>query len=430
MKTWMIPAALLLAACHGNASKSTIGAEVDAGADTGGTPGDGASSSLDGGPAATGVTFTNLSTTDSLAWVAVRDGDGPWLTVDGKNGVYNLPVASPRYAVAFVCDPGKYAFGELIETTVAELPQLTTDCGPFTPTMLDNHLKVAVQGLAPGVEVHVSALDGFGAEGTERSFDLVLWPGTYDLVGLARNGMQPVQVAFTRGVRVPGDPAATLDFTVEHKIVEQPLTVMGADDVPEVWVDLTTSRGGSAGLKATPDKYYSLAGKDLAAGDVQRMTVSENLVGPSVEGERGVALGLGEPQPLVVSLPPPFLSPKVTPIAGAPYFRPHLTFTPYAGATLYQYDVWQVESGSAPTKPKSWLVILSANALAGAQSYDFPDFSDARGFDQTWAFQPSDPAFCDVQVAVSSRDFARTINKDPASRGSKLSYARVRLPLH
>jgi hypothetical protein len=83
-------------------------------------------------------------------------------------------------------------------------------------------------------------------------------------------------------------------------------------------VGLATGRGGTANLAATPDKYYSLAPRDLIAGDVQELTVSESVVDGQLSGERGVVLGLGEPQPLTVTLPPAFFSPKIASIDGAP----------------------------------------------------------------------------------------------------------------
>jgi hypothetical protein len=254
-------------------------------------------------------------------------------------------------------------------------------------------------------------------------------PGTYDVVGLAfPSGPQPLpaKVAFARAVDASGDAAATLDFGVEHWLVEQPLSIVGADGPPDVFVSLTTDLGTTASFQAPAGKFYSLAGRDLIPGDIQELTVSATSVSGDVVSERGVVLGLGDPQPATISLPPALSSPKIAAIGGAPYLRPRLTLTPYPGASLYQL----MAVAGPPSLQKQWLVILSASWQRDGQGYDFPDFSGVRGFATKWALQPQEDGQFEVDAAQSSRDFARTINSDRmSSPGSKLSYAKAIVPL-
>jgi hypothetical protein len=430
----MVATGLLIAACNGTTGAPAGSAAGDAAVgnaskgDGGGTR-DVTAAAPDGGGPASAVTLTNLAKTN-LAWVAFQDGDGPWQTVDGAKGVYSLPVAGPRYGLAFLCDLGNLTAGEIIQATVAELPQVATNCDGVNPAA--NHLKVTIRGLEPAVEVAVSAgsaFVGYGVPTTARSFDLSVAPGTYDVVGLALLSgaqRQPVKVAFARGVDASGDAAATLDFGAEHWLVEQPLSVVGAAEPPEVFVSLTTGLGTTTSFQAPAGKFYSLAGRDLGPGDIQELTVSATSISGGTVSERGVVLGLAEPQPLTVSLPPALSSPKVAAIGGAPYLRPRLTLGPYPGATLYQL----MAVAGPPSLQKQWLVILSASWQRDGQGYDFPDFSGVRGFATKWALQPQDDAQFEVDAAQSSRDFARTINSDHmSSPGSKLSYAKAIVPL-
>ena len=429
----MIATGLLIAACNGAAAPAGRPAEDaavgNAGKGDGGSAPDLTAAPSDGGGPAGAVTLTNLAKTN-LAWVAFQDGDGPWQTVDGAKGVYSHPIAGPRHGVAFLCDLGNFTAGEIIQATVAELPQVTTYCDGLTPA--SNHLNVTIRGLDPAVEVAVSAgtaFVGYGLPTTARSFDLSVAPGTYDVVGLALLSgaqRQPVKVAFARAVDVSGNAAATLDFGVEHWLVEQPLSVMGAAEPPEVFVKLTTALDTTTSFQAPAGKFYSLQPRDLGAGDIQELTVSTVSVSGGAVSERGVVLGLVEPQPVTVTLPPALSSPKVAAIGGAPYLRPRLTLGPYPGATLHQL----MAVAGAPPLQKQWLVILSASWLRDGQGYDFPDFSGVRGFATKWALQPQDDAQFEVDAAQSSRDFARTINSDhPSTPGSKLSYAKAIVPL-
>jgi hypothetical protein len=440
MTRWIL-LTVCLTACNGSAGgpapapadAAPAGGGLDGGtrdgssvADEAGAPDGGGGADAGGG---TRVTLTNTSAAagSGLAWVAFQDGDGLWQTVDGVGGIYSFAVASGRYGVAFVCDLGDLVPAELVQATVAELPALTTSCNP-AGQQHQQRLSGTFRGVDPGGGVTIAV--GGGREDISPAtrpnpppitYDLMLPAGVYDVVGAAtKGGVESAVIA--REVTVKGDTQLDLDFTGAVSLIQQPFTVMGASGKVSVIARLTTGHGTIIDWPSSATSYAGLPESGLGPDDIQEVTVSAIEAAGGMLSERGVVLGVRAPAPVNVSLPPALSGVKISAIAGAPYLRPRATFDRYPGATFYQL----IAAASTPTGDRQWLFIFSAGWLGGNAGYDVPDLAAARGFQTTWAFQAADQPQLELDAAVSSRDFARTINSDHASSaGSTLSYAKA-----
>jgi hypothetical protein len=166
--------------------------------------------------------------------------------------------------------------------------------------------------------------------------------------------------------------------------------------------------------------YRALAAADLETADAQEVTVLAVSGTVPMLSIRGISRGFRAFAPLELTLPPAFTSAKLEVAAATPNLRPRLSFEPYSGARFYQMHVDTV-SGTAQ---RGWLVIFSADWLGTATSYDFPDFSAARGFDSKWAFQPADTLQIESDAVRSSRGFLPSISSEVKNlAGSQLEFA-------
>jgi hypothetical protein len=136
---WLPIAAIAAVGCG---SSSSPGAP-----DAPGVPGDGAS------PPAGNVTVKVFPdgvsspgrVTANADLVAFQDGDGDWTQATGTGGVYAIPVASDRYAVAVGC---RGAGTEIYYQSLAEAGTLAVNgCFEVKPIV---DVAVSVTGLAPG----------------------------------------------------------------------------------------------------------------------------------------------------------------------------------------------------------------------------------------------------------------------------------------
>jgi hypothetical protein len=417
------------AACRGSVSRSAPTPDNF-------NPGPIGNGAPDGGMRSTrvgSVTLTNVAgdATSGLAWVGFQDGDGPWQTIaeDGRSGTYGFDVTNSRYGLAFVCDQGDFVAGELIHTTLAELNTLTTACDPAA-ARLSHHLQGAVRGADPGATIAVfvggAETSGQAPPAAMGSYDVTVPAGSYDVVAVESVQAKPTRVITLQTVRVTADTTADLDFAPGASLVEAPVTVTGADGPVEATLNLTTDLGAVASWSFSDSAYRGLAARDLAASDIQELTVSTTKTDGTTISERGVVLGLVAPQPVSVELPPAFSSAKISTAASAPYLRPRLAFDSYPSASFYQL----ITSSTSAAGDRQWLTIVSAGWLGGQTSYDFPDLSAAAGFQATWAAQSQDGAQVEADAVQSTRDFSQTIGSDHASSaGARLGYAKTTVVL-
>jgi hypothetical protein len=442
MCTWMtsrlgrsVVAAALLGACAGDGSPAG-GARGDGGpADDGG--GGGA-----GGGSGTRITLTNVTPArgNTLAWVGWNEGDGPWKTLEPAGGGYAFSVGGARFGVAFVCDRPDGVSGEVVQATVAELRALDIDCGR-NPSSTTHALGGKIAGLdgAAGAQVSVLAGARWGTVvamdgAASATYASQVPDDTYDVAAFAQIAGRTTRAVLRRGVAISADTVLDLDFAAGGlALVEQPLAVHGAPAAPAagqqltVDVSLRTGRGAVVGWNDTTmgqpaDRYAAFAAADLGPEDQQEVLVVSFEQGAGTFDLRGVVRGVRAPRPLEVTLPPAFSSARVTAAAGGSGLRPRMTFEPYEGAVLYQMDAHD----AGQTRPVGWLAIVSAAWLAGATSYELPDFSGARGFDDAFQFRPQAVLEVEPYAVRSSRDFARTINNDLATHdGSEVQYART-----
>jgi hypothetical protein len=437
-KSWV---ALLLAGllgCDGGSAGAPV-AKPDGAA---GSP-DAAPGNLDAAPAP--ITFGRITLTSTSGpgglmpvWVAFNDGDGPWQTVDGAGGVYSFEVSRGRFGLAFVCEPVSGTFlGEVVHATVAELSSLTVDCGPSPAPFTNYQLSGPIRNLDPAVtSVELQAatpkytysLGQAAAPDWMYKSDLPA-EGPYDVLALAKIGGRARRAYFYRALEMKRDTVLSFDFGigVDTALHEQPLNLIGdAASAPGTFaaVSLFTAKGVFQ-ITDPPGPlsriYYAFPVSQLRPGDTQTLEVGSSTSPTPPLSLRGVVLGFREPKPLEVQLPPEFTSAQVTAAATAPTLRPRMSFAPYPGARFYQLSV----SHFAAVFATHWLAIFSAAWLDGQTSYDFPDFSGARGYDDDYGFDPSAELDYGCDAVTSTRDFGRTINDDAATRaGARMTYAR------
>ena len=430
-KSW-VALAVILVGCDGGTAPAPGGKGDGAAGNA-----DGSTGGPDAGPAPVPghITFTNTTAAGGpkLVWVAFNDGEGPWQTLDPQGNTYTFQVQG-RYGLAFVCEALPDAFsGEVVHATAAELPALTVDCGPATSTT-NHQLTGSISGVDPEVTVEVQAA---GAGYTHRlgtvsaprlTYEAQLPAGTYDVLALATVAGRSPRAFFRRDVELQRDTVLPFQFGlgIDTALAEQPLTLVGgaaSAPMPYAAVSLFTGRGSfQATAGAGPlASYFSFPSSVLQPGDTQTFEVGSATAGVPPLSMRGVVLGFREPRPLEVKLPPPFDSARVTAAATAPTLRPRMSFQPYPGALFYQLSATQV----SPSTFTSWLAIFSDAWLGGATTYELPDFSAARDFRDVYGFDPTAPLDYTCDAVTSSRDFARTINDDAATRaGARMTYAR------
>jgi hypothetical protein len=395
----------------------------------------GATTSGDGGAplgAGTRITLTNVTAApvSNLSWVAFQDGDGPWQTVDGKAGVYVFTVRGPRYGLAFVCDRAGWLSGEVLHATVAELPSLATSCDlmvdrPIFP------LGGALKGVpaSAAISVFVGSVGGVqAAQVTGTSYTLPVEASTYDVTALAQEPGKPDRVVVRRGVLVGAPTTLDLDFAAEGRSgVEQPLVVKNTavGETLEGSLEIQFASNGYLYWDLTgPSQasYRALAETDLGKEDAQQLSVLAVTGTPPTLSVRGASRGFRAPGPLELTLPPAFSSARLSLAATAPHLRPRLEFDTYGGARFFQLQMDRVSG----TESFGWLAIFSADWLGEATSYDFPDFSGARGFEGQWAFGPQDTLQVESYAVRSSRALLPTISAERRSlAGAQLEFAKT-----
>ena len=385
-----------------------------------------------GGSTSRRVTLTDRTAAGgpTLLWAAFSDGDGPWQAIEGAGPIRTFTPKSSRYGLAFVCDmPPDGASLEVVHATVAELPALTVDCGAPQP-MTTHKVSGKLAGLAAGASVAIQG--GRTSESFElpqipppaTAYQATLPEDTYDLGAVAYLGEQPKQLVVRRDVAVTADVVADLDFAAQGvALADQPLSLKegaGAAGL-SVGVHLLTGRahfwwGDRSGN--APTGYPAPPASSLRPEDLLAVEVSASSGQLPPFDVRGLFVGLRQPKALEVSLPPAFAAELSVP-AGSPV-RPRATFTAYPNALYYQVVAYQFLAG----RSTQVLCIFSAAWLGAGTSYQLPDLTAAPGYRPEFGLQPE---MMDVEAdaVTSSRDLARTLEDDPASRdGSRLSYAR------
>lgn len=319
------------------------------------------------------------------AWVAARDGDGPWTRLSASAGVHRFVATSGRYTLATAC-PSTGA-GSVTQATTAELPEVRDLClAEPVPTF---RLTGAIRGATPGAKPQVSFGVGpigavsakIAADGLSYTADLPA--GSYELV--ANEGGATPRLLVLSGVMVTGPGTTDVDFASGTRAtVARPIAVTGlaAGEQLQTTMAFIGKGGGSArwlGHGMAPI-VPMLPAAALGTGEGQHLEVVA-YKGLVLSESRSIAIRLtGEPPP--VTLPPPLVVKNVGAGPAGTLFRPQVELAPYSEALVYNVYVasarddaglaWLVRSGAR------WLGEQATTTLA------FPDLTAAPGFDPAW----------------------------------------------
>ena len=320
------------------------------------------------------------------AWVAARDGDGPWTRLSPSAGVHRFVATSGRYTIATAC-PSTGA-GSITQATTAELAEVRDLClaEPVLPTF--RHTG-AIRGAPPGAKPQVSFGVGpigavfakIAADGLSYAADLPA--GGYELV--ANDGGATPRVLVLSSLMVTGPGTTDVDFSSGTRAtVARPIAVTGLTmgEQLQTTIAFIGKGGGSARwlVHGMAPMVPMLPPAALGSGEGQRLEVVA-YKGLVLSESRSIAIGFtGEPP--AVSLPPPLVVKTVGAGPAGTVFRPQVELAPHPDALVYNVYVASTRDDAG----LAWLVRSGARWLGApaTTTIAFPDLTAAPGFDPAW----------------------------------------------
>jgi hypothetical protein len=360
------------------------------------------SAGADGG-AGTRVTIRNplTSSLPTRLVVNARDGDGPWMRLPERQGIYEFHAPSGRYTLGYRCGPRLDFPIDVIEATVAEMSEHIVPCGdgasvpssgappppayPWTIT-LRNRDAAQVEGRGRGVASRVDI--AFNA--THASESVALQPGHSDITALAR---KPTQVVLFRGLEVTGPGSLDIDFADAVTVETPPIKIDWGTTTPQDSVGWTLSlltANIRVWVQFAMDNTQPriLPASALSAGERQRVSVRRGGADGSFRGVDYWPRGDEVPD-LVL---PARLEAKVAIPTPELTFRPTIEFSPIAGATYYFVRFNNRDSYLSVRVTSGW--------LRGATTYVPPDLSQTPDLDMSFSPLPEFVLFHAISDAL------------------------------
>lgn len=329
----------------------------------------------------------------NFAYLAYQDGDGPWTSVPGQNGLYRLPLTDPsgRFGVFL----GDVCQGNGASTWISngffsthgevQTLQALVFCNPQPgPPAITFDLNGALAG-APGRSILISANSGlwsFPPGATDYS--LKLNKGNGDLLAAAYPSTQdyiPSRIIVERGRDAQAPATRDFDFAAQGGDTPAPLPIqrpaLGADEEFQGTVQYQTSRGQVAILGYGRDLsgYAPFPPAAAQAGDGYGYAFQ--VTGPS-HSRSLQGSGSQPPGPLAPRLPsaiPPFTLAGT----GAPGLRLSLGWDAVTPApNVHEAVVTQTIQGK-----QAYCYLYFGRSWHGGvprMTWTMPDFSSVPGF--------------------------------------------------
>jgi hypothetical protein len=325
-------------------------------------------------------------------FAAVRDGDGDWQMATGTAGVYSFPVASGRYAIAYICPPPSVGatarrvhllvYGVEDGTTVAE------QCGTSAAPANDAVYSVTVTGpLSPGAWVAVGETSmGPVSAGGNALFEIP--SGVYDTLvgGLNDDDSHIDRVTISRAHVVPaGDSYEAYDYTAgtataHHALVFGNLLVTETPFVEDHFLS-----DGGTDLDLDRDRlvgpFPTVAESQLQGNDIHDLRFGAD--DASAGTQRVVRLLARTPGDQGVTLPP-----VLSVVAGVQSTASNLVLdfdVDLADATFVAGDISQ----TTPSGKRGFIMIATPAGLGatGSTRIETPDLSTVPTWDPDWQIQ-------------------------------------------
>ncbi len=337
----------------------------------------------------------------SAVWAAYALDDGPWqpLAASGT-GVYGIPKASARWAVAFACDDPQFQSSTIAifrrPASIASLDVTLPDpCTLTRPPAFDLSGTLAnVPSTTSWLEFGY-ALDSRGSSlpttGTSTTYDLVnVVQGTWDFTFGVRDdpGRPMTRAVILRGKPVTADLSLDVDLAAGFAPGEHALVVHGVTAAENVTPTMLYAIGGPSGLAVGPQDV------PVTAPDVRTTyaTVPDALQKPDdryrleviaevekIDGAippRVVAGSFHAAADVEVTMPDPIAAPTATLAAGLVTS----SVPKRAGAASYVVDV-----AAEVTRRSIRRFTTSIDASIATDTETTPDLSAVAGFEPEWS---------------------------------------------
>lgn len=225
----------------------------------------------------------STDTTADADLLAFQDGDGPWTSVTGTDGVYRFTVRDERYGVAVGCK-GYFGGTALYYQLVSEASDLTvTGCERFDGTA---NITIDMQGVSPydATEIWIGGV--FLPVSIPVPAPLAIPKGVADVFARTYapsiSGDFAVRVYRGPTLDVQADQTLSIDMTTAVGVVTYPLTIRDPANVPGLWGVssslLTPHAHRFRWVQNLSDRQTGYSVVDASArqpGDILRVDVSE-----------------------------------------------------------------------------------------------------------------------------------------------------------
>jgi hypothetical protein len=340
--------------------------------------------------------------------VAYRNGDGPWRTLEQRDGQYTFQVHEERFSLALVCR--SLGLAEVIHAAIGQVSAIHVPCGDpldgFGLPETTHRWQGAIRGVGPGAQVSVS----FGlhkisipATVSGAGYEVGLRPAAHDLLAIAQEADGSARVIVKHHIDVTGPGTLDLDFgsadAVSARLLAHVLPAAAPGELLQAGLQITTWRGARGEVvSTTPGKLPELPGGVLSPDDVQEVWVRG--VARDTVQLRQISVSLAGGEVLELALPDPLSGVSAALAASAPVVRPRVNFQPQPPVLFYQLAVAQL----VPQQTVAWVVNASARWLgSGGNSLELPDLSGVAGFPPELGPPPGVPLQLELTAVTSTR---------------------------
>jgi hypothetical protein len=330
-----------------------------------------------------GFPFVDGDTADDATFVAVQDGDGPFVAATGTNGVYKVHITNDRFGVAVGCNDSAAASFvdiEIIQQTVADGLVYKTFCKsqPDSAT-----LNVTVKNLPAGQRLRLRTPRNVGTAGADGTLISTVPSGTTELFGTLTDANRNVLKLFRiPSIEVAQSANVTIDVAADGAAPDVSGTfTVSPDDPTSILKTAVVRPYGSVTLTGATNpigasRSYLMVPAPLRQGD--------DLFRFTMTGATGSTSRTAKtPGVLAFALPTQFTAPNPE-LKTTPFLHPVWTFDPTPSALPNQSYFLDASNFGDFTAPllRDWFVTLSARWVAGQTTvrYEFPDLSGMPGF--------------------------------------------------
>jgi hypothetical protein len=325
--------------------------------------------------------FVDGDTADDANFVAVQDGDGPFVQATGANGVFRVHVDSDRYGVAVGCDDtagSSFVDIEIVQQTFDDGDTYKTFCKSQPATGM---LTVQVGNLPTGQTLVLRTPLAIAVAATDGPQTITVPTGPTELFGVLSDGNRQVTRLFRLSADVSPTATVAIDAAADGAPPDRVGTfVVDPDDPSDVvrtsWLRPNAAISLSDGFDGSATHNYVMPPAALRQAD--------DLFRISISGPTGVSsITAKSPGALVFTMPALFTAPDPE-LVEAPFVHPVWTFEPTPSVLPKQSYFLEAGnfSDANATLFRDWFVTISESWIAGAPTvrYEFPDLSGMPGF--------------------------------------------------